>query len=258
MSSGAIATGMPYLQLDARPDRPRHPAGRGRRRPERADLPLPGQPRPLRHRRRPGAAHRGRPREPDAPQQRPARHGAAARPAHPADRQRERHRRDARDPLRRQRPARRAGRASSSAPTCSCCSATSTRSTRGRRTSRARAAIDHVAFDDDLAGVEFGDIGAAGVGTGGAGTKVAAARLAAALGNGRAPHVDRERRPRRSPARRSAPGSTRSGEPSRLARARRGLRARSRPRRRHRFDLARGMSGTASTGASAAAQNASG
>jgi glutamate 5-kinase len=39
-----------------------------------------------------------------------------------------------------------------------------------------------VAFDDELAGIEFGDIGAAGVGTGGAGTKVAAAKLAAASG----------------------------------------------------------------------------
>jgi glutamate 5-kinase len=42
--------------------------------------------------------------------------------------------------------------------------------------------IDRVPFADDLAGVEFGDIGAAGVGTGGAGTKVAAAKLAAASG----------------------------------------------------------------------------
>ncbi|CAN5376566.1 hypothetical protein BH09ACT4_BH09ACT4_22300 [soil metagenome] len=42
--------------------------------------------------------------------------------------------------------------------------------------------IAHVAFDDDLAGVELGDIGAAGVGTGGAGTKIAAAKLAAAGG----------------------------------------------------------------------------
>src|SRR5690606_5947979 len=42
--------------------------------------------------------------------------------------------------------------------------------------------IDRVPFDDDLGGVTFGDIGAAGVGTGGAGTKVAAAKLAAASG----------------------------------------------------------------------------
>jgi glutamate 5-kinase len=42
--------------------------------------------------------------------------------------------------------------------------------------------IDTVALDDDLAGVTFGDIGAAGVGTGGAGTKVAAAQLAAGRG----------------------------------------------------------------------------
>ncbi|HWH25903.1 MAG TPA: glutamate 5-kinase [Pseudolysinimonas sp.] len=42
--------------------------------------------------------------------------------------------------------------------------------------------IDRVAFDDELAGVELGDIGAAGVGTGGAGTKIAAAKLAAASG----------------------------------------------------------------------------
>ncbi|MEP6479486.1 MAG: glutamate 5-kinase [Rhodoglobus sp.] len=42
--------------------------------------------------------------------------------------------------------------------------------------------ITDVAFDDDLSGIEFGDIGAAGVGTGGAGTKVAAAKLAAASG----------------------------------------------------------------------------
>jgi glutamate 5-kinase len=44
--------------------------------------------------------------------------------------------------------------------------------------------IDDVPFDDDLSGVTFGDIGSAGVGTGGAGTKVAAARLAAAAGTG--------------------------------------------------------------------------
>lgn len=42
--------------------------------------------------------------------------------------------------------------------------------------------IDVVPFGDDLADVTFGDIGAAGVGTGGAGTKVAAARHAAATG----------------------------------------------------------------------------
>lgn len=42
--------------------------------------------------------------------------------------------------------------------------------------------IDHVPFDDDLAGVELGDIGAAGVGTGGAATKISAAKHAAATG----------------------------------------------------------------------------
>lgn len=42
--------------------------------------------------------------------------------------------------------------------------------------------IDSVEFADDLGSVTFGDIGAAGVGTGGAGTKVAAAKLAAAAG----------------------------------------------------------------------------
>jgi len=42
--------------------------------------------------------------------------------------------------------------------------------------------IDHVPLSDDLASVELGDIGAAGVGTGGAGTKIAAAKLAAASG----------------------------------------------------------------------------
>ncbi|GAA2087452.1 hypothetical protein GCM10009840_26770 [Pseudolysinimonas kribbensis] len=42
--------------------------------------------------------------------------------------------------------------------------------------------IARVGFGDDLAGVELGSIGAAGVGTGGAGTKIAAARLAAAAG----------------------------------------------------------------------------
>lgn len=42
--------------------------------------------------------------------------------------------------------------------------------------------IHTVQFDDDLASVEFGDIGSAGVGTGGAGTKVAAAKLAAGSG----------------------------------------------------------------------------
>ncbi|MCU1545189.1 MAG: proB [Homoserinimonas sp.] len=42
--------------------------------------------------------------------------------------------------------------------------------------------ISHVAFDDDLGGVQFGGIGAAGVGSGGAGTKVSAAKLAARAG----------------------------------------------------------------------------
>jgi glutamate 5-kinase len=42
--------------------------------------------------------------------------------------------------------------------------------------------IDIVPFGDDLASVTFGDVGAAGVGTGGAGTKVAAARQAASAG----------------------------------------------------------------------------
>jgi len=42
--------------------------------------------------------------------------------------------------------------------------------------------ITRVPFEDDLAGVELGDIGAAGVGTGGAGTKIAAAKHAAAHG----------------------------------------------------------------------------
>lgn len=42
--------------------------------------------------------------------------------------------------------------------------------------------ITEVPFGDPLDGVTFGDIGAAGVGTGGAGTKVAAARFAAAAG----------------------------------------------------------------------------
>lgn len=42
--------------------------------------------------------------------------------------------------------------------------------------------ISYVAHDDDLAGVELGDIGAAGVGTGGASTKIAAAKLAVRQG----------------------------------------------------------------------------
>ena len=42
--------------------------------------------------------------------------------------------------------------------------------------------IEHVDFDDDLSRVTFGEIGSAGVGTGGAGTKVAAARMAATAG----------------------------------------------------------------------------
>ena len=42
--------------------------------------------------------------------------------------------------------------------------------------------IDHVPHDDDLGGVAFGDIGEAGVGTGGAGTKVAAAKYASEHG----------------------------------------------------------------------------
>lgn len=43
-------------------------------------------------------------------------------------------------------------------------------------------AITYVAFDDDLARVQFGDVVSTGVGTGGASTKVAAAKLAAASG----------------------------------------------------------------------------
>jgi glutamate 5-kinase len=42
--------------------------------------------------------------------------------------------------------------------------------------------IENVSFDDDLAHIEYGEIPASGVGTGGAGTKVAAAKLAAASG----------------------------------------------------------------------------
>ena len=42
--------------------------------------------------------------------------------------------------------------------------------------------IEWVVYGDDLGGVEFGDIGAAGVGTGGASTKVAAAQYATAAG----------------------------------------------------------------------------
>ncbi|MCU1414387.1 MAG: proB [Microbacteriaceae bacterium] len=42
--------------------------------------------------------------------------------------------------------------------------------------------IDTVALDDDLIGVEFGDVVQTGVGTGGASTKVAAAKLAARAG----------------------------------------------------------------------------
>jgi glutamate 5-kinase len=42
--------------------------------------------------------------------------------------------------------------------------------------------ITEVPFGDELAGVTFGSVGRAGVGTGGAGTKVAAARLAAEAG----------------------------------------------------------------------------
>nr|WP_245981933.1 glutamate 5-kinase [Frondihabitans australicus] len=42
--------------------------------------------------------------------------------------------------------------------------------------------IADVAYGDELSGIRFGDAGAAGVGTGGAGTKVAAARLATESG----------------------------------------------------------------------------
>jgi len=42
--------------------------------------------------------------------------------------------------------------------------------------------IDRVAHDDDLPGITFGGIGSAGVGTGGAGTKVAAAKYANSFG----------------------------------------------------------------------------
>ncbi|GAA1061384.1 glutamate 5-kinase [Agromyces bracchium] len=44
--------------------------------------------------------------------------------------------------------------------------------------------IAHVPFGDELEGVEIGSVGRAGVGTGGAETKVSAARIAAASGTG--------------------------------------------------------------------------
>lgn len=44
--------------------------------------------------------------------------------------------------------------------------------------------IRHIGFGDPLTGFEFGSVGIAGVGTGGAATKVSAARLAAAAGVG--------------------------------------------------------------------------
>ncbi|WP_353827595.1 glutamate 5-kinase [Agromyces sp. SYSU T0242] len=44
--------------------------------------------------------------------------------------------------------------------------------------------IAHVPYGDELAGVEIGSVGRAGVGTGGAETKVSAARIAAASGTG--------------------------------------------------------------------------
>lgn len=43
-------------------------------------------------------------------------------------------------------------------------------------------AIAHVAFDDDLSGIKIGPAGSSGVGTGGASTKIAAAKHAAATG----------------------------------------------------------------------------
>ena len=66
VSSGAIATGMPYLRLDARPTDLATQQAAAAVGQNVLDLPLPGQPRPLRHRRRPGAAHRRRPRALDA------------------------------------------------------------------------------------------------------------------------------------------------------------------------------------------------
>ncbi|SFR77362.1 glutamate 5-kinase [Agromyces sp. CF514] len=42
--------------------------------------------------------------------------------------------------------------------------------------------IEHVPFGDELAGIEIGSVGRAGVGTGGAETKVSAARIAASSG----------------------------------------------------------------------------
>ena len=76
-------------------------------------------------------------------------------------------------------------------------------------------------------GVEFGDIGAAGVGTGGAATKVAAATLAAAAGIARAAHraPTWSTRPSRRPT--SAPGSSPTPRPRR----RHGVRGRSARRR---------------------------
>ena len=123
-----------------------------------------------------------RSRESDAPQQRAARDGAAARPAHPADRQRERHRRDPRDPLRRQRPARghgqRAGRRRPAGAAERRRCPLHPAAARARGPSRSRTC--HSATTSRAS--SWATIGAAGVGTGGAGTKIAAAKLAAASG----------------------------------------------------------------------------
>ena len=112
VSSGAIATGMPYLRLDERPSdlaTQQAAAAVGQNvliyryqdalRPFRI---VAGQ----------VLLTAGDLENPTPPLERAPGDGAAARPAHPADRQRERHRRDARDPLRRQRPPRGARRRS--------------------------------------------------------------------------------------------------------------------------------------------------
>ena len=126
-------------------------------------------------------------------------------------RQRERHRRHGRDPLRRQRPPRRPRRPPRPRRPAG-------PALRRRRPLRRRpgqpgtSRIDEVRGPADIAHVEIGSAGKAGVGTGGMVTKVEAARIAAAAGipvvlTSAEPRRRRPRRPRHRHATSTPPGA---------------------------------------------------
>ena len=210
MSSGAIAAGLPPLRLRARPrdlatQQAAASVGQGL-----LVAPVHRGVRAARPYRRPGPAHRRRPRPPRALPQRAAHAGQAARARRRPGRQRERHGGHRRDPVRRQRPAGRPGRAPGAGRPAGA-------AVRRRRAVRRRPApagqppgLARCAAPADLAGVDLG--GGAGPGRGRHrrhGTKVDAARARHRAGIPVLRHRGRRWPAPRWPGRTSAPASTR-------------------------------------------------